>query len=74
MGNSKELSQDGGGKGGGADCLLKMSDLSNDATFIHMHFDGQHLSREFMVELYSTLKILSSQKRGGSRGVPFQPF
>jgi hypothetical protein len=48
VGNSKGLSQDGGR----ADCLPNISDLSNDATFIQIHLDGQHLSREFMVELY----------------------
>ncbi len=32
--------------------MLKISDLSNDATFIQIHLDGQHLSREFRVELY----------------------
>ncbi len=32
--------------------MLKISDLSNDATFIQIHLDGQHLSRDFMVELY----------------------
>jgi hypothetical protein len=38
---------------------------------------SKHLRAFLKIDLqenFSALKILSSQKRGGSRGVPFEPF